>query len=94
MEVPQTQPSTIPDRSGETIQTILSKPAKRNKTARRERPQIVPPPTTTGAADRRDQPKQSASVEKQDSALNEADRESLFHDFIKWQFDRNLFGRP
>jgi hypothetical protein len=94
MEVPQTPPSTIPDRSGEATQTISSKPAKRDKTVRRERQQIAPPPTTTGAADRHDQPKQRASDEKQDSPLNEVDRESLFQDFIKWQLDRNLFGRP
>ena len=94
MEVPQTQPSTIPDRSGKKIRSILSKLAKRNKTVRQERQQIVPPPITTGAADRRDQPKQSASNEKQGSPLNGADRESLFQDFVKWQLDRNLFGRP
>jgi hypothetical protein len=94
MEVPQTQPSTVPDRSDEAAQTISPTPARRNKTVRRERPQIAPAPTTTGAAERRDQPKQGASDEKQDSPLSEADRESLFRDFVKWQLDRNLFGRP
>lgn len=66
----------------------------RDKTLRRGRPPIAPPPTTTGAADRRDQPKQSASDERQDSPIDGADRESLFQDFTKWQLDRNLFGRP
>jgi hypothetical protein len=94
MEVPRTQPSSIPDESGEATQTISPKPARRNRTVRRERPQIAPPPTTTGAAERRDQPKQSASDEKEDSPLTEADREALFRDFVKWQLDRNLFGRP
>jgi hypothetical protein len=94
MEVPQTQPNTIPDRLGEPTQTISPKPVRRNKPVRQERPQIAPPSTTTGAADRRDQPKQSAGDEKQDSPLNEAERESLFQDFIAWRLDRNLFGRP
>ena len=90
----KSQPNTIPDRRDEATQSSSPEPARRNKTVRREPPQIAPPLTTTGAADLRDQPKQSASVEKQFSPLNEADRESLFQDFVKWQFDRNLFGRP
>jgi hypothetical protein len=90
----ETQPNTIPDRSGEATQTISPKPARPNKKVRRERPQIAPPPATTGAADRRERPEQSASNEKQDSPLNAADREALFQDFLKWQFDRHLFGRP
>jgi hypothetical protein len=93
-EALQTQPNTIPDRSDEAAQTISPKPARPNKTVRRERPQIAPPPATTGAAYRRDQPEQSGSNEKQDSPLKTADREALFQDFLKWQFDRNLFGRP
>jgi hypothetical protein len=94
VEAPQTQPNTIPDRTGEAIQTISPKHARREKTVRRERPQVAPPPTTTGAADPRDQPKQSASDEKQASPLNTADREALFQEFLKWQVDRNLYGRP
>jgi hypothetical protein len=92
IEVPQTQPNTIPDRSGEATQTISPKPARHNKMVRREWPRIAPPPT--GAADWRDQPKQSAGDKKLDSPLNDADREALFQDFLKWQLDRNLFGRP
>jgi hypothetical protein len=94
MDVPQTQPNAIPDRSGEATQIISPKPARHHTTVRRERPQIAPAPTTTGAADRRDQPRQSASDERQHSPLNEADREALFQDFLKWQLDRNLLGRP
>jgi hypothetical protein len=94
MEVPQTQPNTIPDRSGEATQTSSPKPARRNRTARRERPEIALPPTTTGSANRRDQQEEGVSNEKQDSPLSAADREALFRDFLKWQLDRNLFGRP
>jgi hypothetical protein len=46
----------------------------------------------TGAAVRSDQPEQSS--EKQDLPLSEADGEALFQNFVKWQLDRNLFGRP
>jgi hypothetical protein len=93
-EVLETQPNTIPDRTGEVARSISPKPARPYKTVRRERPQIAPPPATTGAAYRRDQPEQSASNKKQDSPLNAANREALFQDFLKWQFDKNLFGRP
>jgi hypothetical protein len=89
----KSHPNTIPDRSGEATQSASPEPARRNKTVRRERPQIAPP-ATTGAADRHDQPKQSVRDEKQVSPFNEADRESLFQDFVRWQLDRNLFGHP
>jgi hypothetical protein len=94
MEVLQTQPNAVPDRSGEATQTISPKPARPNKAVRRGRPQFAPPPTTTGAAVRSDRPEQSTSNEKQDLPLNEADGEALFQNFVKWQLDRNLFGRP
>jgi hypothetical protein len=57
-------------------------------------PQIAPPPAMSGAPDRRDQPEQNAGNEKQESPLNEADRKALIQDFVKWQLDRTLFGRP
>ena len=41
MEATQTQQDTTPDRSGEATQTISPKPARRNKTVRRERPPIA-----------------------------------------------------
>jgi hypothetical protein len=90
----KSQPSPIPDKSGGATQSNSPEPARRDKTARRERPQIAPPLATTGAGDRRDQPKQSASDERQVPPFNEADRELLFQDFVKWQLERNLFGRP
>jgi hypothetical protein len=90
----KSRPNTIPDRSGEATQSTSPEPARRNKMVRREPPQIAPPPATTGAADRRDQPKQYVRDEKQVSPFNETDRELLFQDFVKWELDRNLFGRP
>jgi hypothetical protein len=46
--------------------------------------------------DRCSRPERSAeqSSEKQDLPLSEADGEALFQNFVKWQLDRNLFGRP
>jgi hypothetical protein len=94
----ETQPNSIPDNSGETAQTISPRPAKPNKTVQRERPDIAPPPATTGAAtaERRDPPRQPGADrnEKRDPPLNVAEREALFQDFMKWQLDRNVFGRP
>ena len=94
MEVLQPKPNTIPDRSGEATQTISPKPARPNKTVVRERPQIAPSPTTTRAVVRRDQPEQSASNERPNLPLDEADRDALFQEFVKWQLDRKLFCRP
>jgi hypothetical protein len=91
IEVLQPQPNTIPDRTCEATQTISPKPARPNKTVRRE-PRIALPPTTTGAPVRSDQPEQSASNERPNLPLNEADREALFQEFVKWGLDRKLFG--
>jgi hypothetical protein len=91
MEGLQRQPITISDRTCEATQ-ISPKHARPNKTVARERPQIAPPPTRTGAAVRRDQPEQSASNERPNLPLNEADREALFQEFVKWGLDRKLFG--
>jgi len=77
MEVLHPQPNGIPDQSGEATRTISPKPARPNRTARRERPQTAPPPKTTGSAVPSDQPEQSASHEKRD-LLNKAAGEALF----------------
>ena len=92
MEVLQPKPNTIPDRTCEATQTISPNPARPNKTVARERPQIAPPPTAAAAVVRRDQPEQSASNERPNLALNEADREALFQEFVKWGLDKKLFG--
>jgi hypothetical protein len=104
----QPQQVTIPDASSEAPQTISKPPRKHASTARQERPQIErpviePPPTTTGvaASERLDQPQRPAAEkpaaqknEKRDPPIDVADREALFQDFMKWQLDRNVFGRP
>jgi hypothetical protein len=63
-----------------------------------ERPRIEPPPATTGAAsaEQRDPPQRPAAErnEKRDPPANVAEREALFQDFVKWQMETELFGRP
>jgi hypothetical protein len=93
---PQPQQNSIPDSSGEALQTISPKPAKPARTVRREQPKIAPPPTTNGAAtaERHDQSRQPAAEnnEKRDPPINVTEREILFQDFVKWQMERD--GRP
>jgi hypothetical protein len=95
---PQPQQNSIPDNPGEVLQTISPKLAKPARTVRREQPKTAPSPTTNGAAtaERRDQSRQPAAErnESRDPPINVAEREALFQDFVKWQIDRNLFGRP
>jgi hypothetical protein len=101
---PQQQNSIIPETSGESAQAVSPKPAKPTRAVRRERPHAAPSPTTTGAAadEPHDQPPQAAAAEnhaaekneKHDPPINVAEREALFQDFIKWQMERNMFGRP
>jgi hypothetical protein len=94
----QPQPNSIPDTSGEAAQAVSPKPPRHNAAAREDRPRVARPPTTTGAAsaEHRDQPAPSAAAsdDKHDSPLNVADREALFQDFMKWQMERSMFGRP
>jgi hypothetical protein len=95
---PQPHQNSIPDNSGEALQTISPKPAKPSGTVRREQPKAAPPPTTDGAAivERRDQSRQPAAEkdERRDPPTNVAEREALFQDFVKWQTERTMFGRP
>jgi hypothetical protein len=90
----QTQQNSPPDNTGETAQTMSPKPAKPTRTVKRERPQPAPQPTTTGAAERHDQTAVAEKSEKSDPTHNVAEREALFQDFVKWQLERNVFGRP
>jgi hypothetical protein len=102
-QLQQTQQNSIPDNAGEAAQTLSPKPAKSNRTVRRERPQPAPQPTTTGAAERHVQTaaaekseknEKGEKNEKRDPPLNVAEREALFQDFMKWQLQRNVFGHP
>jgi hypothetical protein len=92
------QQNSIQNNSVEATQTISPRLAKPSRTARWERPQIAPPPTTNGAAisEQRDTPQRPAAEknEKHDPPPNVAEREALFQDFVKWQMERDVFGRP
>jgi hypothetical protein len=94
----QPQQNSIPDGSGDALQTISPKAAKPARTVRREHSKTVLPPTTNGAAtaEHRDQSRQPAAEknEERDPPINVAEREALFQDFMKWQMDRTLYGRP
>lgn len=94
----ESQRNNIPDNSIEAKQTISPMPAKPQRTVRWERPRIEPPPATTGAAsaEQRDPPQRPAAErnEKRDPPANVAEREALFQDFVKWQMETELFGRP
>jgi hypothetical protein len=95
-EPPQTG---IPDNSSTATKLTSSKHFRTNKTARRERSQIdpPPPPATSGVAstERQDQLPQQANAEKNEKRspqLSDADRQALFDDFLKWYRDRSIFG--
>jgi hypothetical protein len=96
-QLQQTQQNSIRDNTGDAAQAT-PKPAKPTRTVRRERPLPVPLPTTTGADARsHDQTagaEKSEKNEKRDPPPNVAEREALFQDFVKWQLERNVFGRP
>jgi hypothetical protein len=56
----------------------------------------TPAPVTNGAAVTERDPQQQASAdknEKRDPPSNVAAREALYQDFMKWQLERNVFGR-
>jgi hypothetical protein len=95
---PPQQQNSLPDTPSEAAQAIAPKPAKHNNPVRQQRPQIAPTPATSGAAtaERRDPPQLPAArpPETRDPPLNVAEREALFQDFMKWQLERNVFGRP
>jgi hypothetical protein len=95
-EPPQTG---IPDNSSTATKLTSSRHFRTNKTARRERSQIDPPPSpaTSGVAstERQDQLPQQANAEKNEKRspqLSDADRQALFDDFLKWYRDRSIFG--
>jgi alpha-beta hydrolase superfamily lysophospholipase len=99
-QLQQTRQYNTPYLAGETAQTLSPKPAKSAPAVYGERPQTTPVPTTTGAAERHDQTastekkEKTDKNEKRDSPHNVAEREALFQDFMKWQLERNVFGRP
>ncbi|MBO0752967.1 MAG: hypothetical protein J2P53_12695 [Bradyrhizobiaceae bacterium] len=91
------QENTSTENSAEVPQAVAPKPPRHyNRTAHQERPHTARPPTTSGAASVENQDRSPAQSgdDKRDSPLNLADREALFQDFMKWQMERSMFGRP
>jgi hypothetical protein len=92
------QQASIPEDPGDAAKAGSPKSPRASKASRRdkERPEIAPLPTTSGASTDRqqDQSQQPAADkdEKRAAPVNVADRESLFQDFMKWQRDRTVFG--
>ncbi|HLK84552.1 MAG TPA: hypothetical protein VKT99_24085 [Xanthobacteraceae bacterium] len=89
----------ISDNSGPAPKVTSPRRLKTNKTAKREQPRVVPPPTTTGlgSTERSDQlPAQPVAEkdDKQPGQLGPAERQELFEDFLKWYRDRSIFGQP
>ncbi len=89
--------NSIPDNSDPATKLASPKHSRTNKVASRERPQIEPPPATSGvaSAERQDQlPPQGTSEknEKRSPQLTDAERQALFDDFLKWYRDRSIFG--
>lgn len=93
----ETQQNSIPANSVEATQTVSPRPAKPDRAARWERPRVAPLPTTTGAAsaEKDDQPQRPAvdKNEQRDPPSNVAEREALFQNFVKWQMEKDVFGR-
>jgi hypothetical protein len=89
----------ILNNSGSVTKTASPKRSLIHKIARQDQPQLTPAPTTTGVASmqRPEQlPAQSAAEkdEKQAGQLTDAERQSLFREFLKWYRDRGVFGQP
>jgi hypothetical protein len=84
--------------SGSLTRTASPKHSTTRKIARQDQP-LAPAPTTTGLAstERRNQsPPQNAAEkdEKQARQLTDAERQSLFEDFLKWYRERGIYGQP
>jgi hypothetical protein len=89
----------ISDNSSSVMKTTSPKRLRTTKIARRDQPQIVPPPTTNGLAntEQRDQLPLQRTTEKdqkQTRQLTATERQELFEEFLKWYMDRGIFGQP
>jgi hypothetical protein len=77
------QPNAIPDRSGEAPQTI-------SPTVRRQNDRCCRPARSPGTERRNE--KQDSPV--QDSPVDEANRNALFQDFVKWAVGQDPIRPP
>jgi hypothetical protein len=90
--------TSILNNSGSVTKTASPKRSTTPKIARQDQPASAPPPTTTGlaGAERRNQTPQSTPEkdEKQARQLTEAERQSLFEEFLKWYRERGIYAQP
>jgi hypothetical protein len=90
-------PNGILNNSGSVTKPASPKRPLTRKIVRQDQPQLAPAPTTTGVASmqRPDQPQSvTEKDEKQARQLSDAERQSLFQEFLKWYRDRGVFGQP
>jgi hypothetical protein len=89
--------NSMPDNSSTVTKLTSPKHFRTHKIASRERPQIEPPPATSGVAstERQDQLPQQGNTEKNEKRspqLSDTESQALFDDFLKWYRDRSIFG--
>jgi hypothetical protein len=85
--------------SGSVTKSASPKRSTTPKIVRQDQPALTPPPATTGLAstERRNQTPPQSTAEKDDKQarqLTDAERQSLFEDFLKWYRDRGVYGQP
>ena len=83
----------VPSNSGS--KTASPKHSLTRKIVRQEA-QFAPPPTTTGLSSAQPDQLQNAAEEdeKQAPPLTDAERQSLFQEFLKWYRDRGVYNQP
>jgi hypothetical protein len=90
--------NSILNNSSSVTKTASPKRSTTPKVARQDQAAFAPPPTTTGLAgtERRNQTPQSTPEkdEKQARQLTDADRQSLFEEFLKWYRERGIYVQP
>jgi len=87
-----TQPTNVPDNSGDPARAASPRPARADgrPVVRRERSRLPPLPETSGAASLQSQvqlvpPAAAEKDAKRTSAPTTADREALFEEFLRWR---------
>jgi hypothetical protein len=89
----------ILNNSGSVTKSTSPRRSTTPKIVRQDQPALTPLPATTGLAstERRNQTPPQSTVEKDEKPprqLTDAERQSLFEDFLKWYRDRGIYGQP
>jgi hypothetical protein len=87
--------NSILNNSGSVAKTASPKRWTTHKIARQDQPQLAPPPMTTGlASTARRSELANEKDEKQARQLSDAERQSLFEEFLKWYRERGIYAQP